>query len=140
MTTNEEIKIELDERKVVAMRLWDTYAHVYSSLIPEYEALLEKKKKLHIKAWPLKKAVLRSLPDIPFLKMEENEAMAYLERLNLLNLNGLIVAIELAAESPVWRIIAEWNKDSRHQIRRYGIKPAFFGYRSRKLVEEEVEE
>lgn len=129
--TNDEL---LEKETEKAMELWLKFSKKYRNLKPEYYLLLDKKRRLRIKPLdPLTKSVLNSLPEIPFLYIEdEAEAREYLKdhsRGELIYLNRSIV---LMVEGHSYKTIEARNCDFRWTIehvddecRPFGIDPNY---------------
>lgn len=98
MDAHSHAQTELERLRREALGLWAKYARNYRSYPQEYEALLEKRARLGIKpngVTRMSKSERECYPDIPFLRIEHEEAAEeFLAKLDLGRVKKLIGELE----------------------------------------------
>lgn len=124
---------ELERLRREALGLWAKYARNYRSYPQEYEALLEKRARLGIKpngVTRMSKSERECYPDIPFLRIEHEEAAEeFLAKLDLGRVKKLIGELEGLELNYAYRTYREKIIDLRWQIDRHerGITVSYYG-------------
>lgn len=120
------------------MELWAVYSEPYRTIPKVYQALVEKKKSLKIsfrRGERLNKADASSYPDVPFLKVEdEDAALKMLDTLHVLEMSELISEIQGLKTNYAYITYKNLIPQLKYQIKMHGRPRSVYGMDPDRMV------